>query len=186
MNNRRLSLQENPASVSHFEHAIVPHLDAAYNLARWLTGNDQNAQDVVQEACLRAFRAFAGFHGENGRAWLLTIVRNTAYTALQKDRGLSQMTPFDEEIHGQVERPGGETTPATALSGAEDQQRITQAIAALPEEFREAIVLRHQDGLSYKEIAEIAGVPTGTIMSRLARARARIKQFLASEALEVS
>ena len=166
-------------NLSRFEALILPHLDAAYNLARWLTGNDQDARDVVQEASLRAFRAFDGFHGDNGRPWLLTIVRNTAYTALQKNRALTEMTPFDEELHCQGEDAHlNEATPATALRGAEDEQRIAGAIAALPGEFREAIVLRHQDGLSYKEIARIAGVPTGTVMSRLARARARLKQLL--------
>ena len=159
---------------------ILPHLDAAYNLARWLTGNDQDARDVVQEASLRAFRAFDGFHGDNGCPWLLTIVRNTAYSVMQKNRALTRMTPFDEELHCQGEEAlVHEATPATALRGAEDEQRIAGAIAALPEEFREAIVLRHQDGLSYKEIARIAGVPTGTVMSRLARARARLRQRLA-------
>ena len=178
ISNKPSTLAE-PSSLARFDQAILPHLDAAYNLARWLTGHEQDAQDVVQEACLRAFRAFGGFYGDNGRAWLLTIVRNTAYNHLQKTKPLREMTPFDETLHGGAESPVGGATPDVALSGAEDEQRIAEAIAALPAEFREAIVLRHQDGLSYKEIADIAGVPTGTVMSRLARARARLKQFLA-------
>ncbi len=170
-------------TLARFEQTILPHLDAAYNLARWLTGHEQDAQDVVQDACVRAFRSFGGFYGENGRAWLLTIVRHAAYDTLQKNKPLRLMTTtFDEELHGGAESssPGG-AAPAQALRGVEDEQRIAAAIAALPAEFREAIVLRHQDGLSYKEIADIAGVPSGTVMSRLARARARLKQLLAGD-----
>ena len=182
VNSRKPSPLSNPSHNTRFEQVILPHLDAAYNLARWLTANDQDAQDVVQEACLRAFRAFAGFHGENGRAWLLTIVRNTAYTTLQRHRASPQMTALNEELHGEIGSLQGEgTTPTTAMQRMEDKQRIDEAIAALPDEFREAIVLRHQDGLSYKEIAEIACVPTGTVMSRLARARARLRQVLAPD-----
>ncbi len=154
---------------------ILPHLDAAYNLARWLTGCDQDARDVVQEASLRAFRAFGGFYGDNGRAWLLTIVRHTAYTALEKNRPLRDMAPFDDELHGGPEMGG---TPATVVGGEEEARRVDAAIASLPPEFREAIVLRHQDGLSYKEIAGVTGVPAGTVMSRLARARARLRGLL--------
>ena len=180
MSGKPWSPLSNSANLSRFEQLILPHLDAAYHLARWITGNEQDARDVVQEACLRAFRAFDRFNGDNGRPWLLTIVRNTAYSAMQKNRALTQMTPFDEEIHCQGETArANDATPATVLHGAEDEQRLVGAIAALPAEFREAIVLRHQDGLSYKEIAQIAGVPTGTVMSRLARARARLKQLLA-------
>lgn len=172
------STLSNSTDLSRFEQLILPHLDAAYNLARWLTGNDQDAQDVVQESSLRAFRAFDGFYGENGRAWLLTIVRNTAYNSLEKNKSMRQMTPFDEELHGGA-APGKSATPWTLLRGAEDERNLRAAVEALPAEFREALVLRHQDGLSYREIAGIAGVPTGTIMSRLARGRARIKEFLA-------
>ena len=169
-----------PPNLSRFEQLILPHLDAAYNLARWVTGNDQDARDVVQEACMRAFRAFANFHGENGRPWLLSIVRHTAYTAMRKDRAFNQTTSFDEVLDGLHESScRDEATPATALGGMEDKLRIAKAIAALPAEFREVIVLRHQDGLSYKEIALVAGVPTGTVMSRLARARVRLRQLLA-------
>ncbi len=164
--------------LSRFEQLILPHLDAAYNLARWLMNHDQDAQDVVQEASLRAFRSFDTFYGENGRAWLLTIVRNTAYNLLQKNKPSRLTTPFDDELHGssgQVES----ATPMTLLRGAEEERNLRAAVEELPVEFREALILRHQDGLSYREIALIAGVPTGTVMSRLARARARLKEFLA-------
>src|SRR5437868_1033642 len=139
-----------------FEEAMLPHLDAAHNLARWLLRNEQDAQDVVQEAYLRAFRSFAGFHGGNGRAWLLTIVRNTSYTLLKKNRGADLTTPFAEEIHvsGHVS-----VSPATILEHSEDAELIREAMDELLTEFREILTLRHQEGLSYKEIAEIAQVP---------------------------
>ncbi len=160
-----------------FEAAMLPHLDAAHNLARWLLRNEQDAQDVVQEAYLRAFRSFSGFHGTNGRAWLLTIVRNTSYTLLKKNRAVDFTTPFDEEIHV----TGHESaSPATILEHSEDAELIKEAMDALPAEFREILVLRHQEGLSYKEIAEIAQIPPGTVMSRLARARGKLKEYLAA------
>jgi RNA polymerase sigma factor (sigma-70 family) len=159
-----------------FEAAMLPHLDAAHNLARWLLRNEQDAQDVVQEAYLRAFRSFSGFHGTNGRAWLLTIVRNTSYTLLKKNRAVDFTTPFDEEIHA----TGHESvSPATILEHSEDAELIKEAMDELPAEFREILVLRHQEGLSYKEIADIAQIPLGTVMSRLARARDKLKEYLA-------
>ena len=162
--------------IMSFEQAMLPHLDAAHNLARWLLRNEQDAQDVVQEAYLRAFRSFSGFHGTNGRAWLLTIVRNTSYTLLKKNHAVDLTTNFDEEIHA----TGYESvSPATALEHSEDAQLIREAMDALRAEFREILVLRHQEGLSYKEIAEIAQIPPGTVMSRLARARAKLKEYLA-------
>src|SRR6266481_5514329 len=160
-----------------FEAAMLPHLDAAHNLARWLLRNEQDAQDIVQEAYLRAFRSFSGFHGTNGRAWLLTIVRNTSYTLLKKNRAVDFTTPFDEEIHA----TGHESvSPATILEYSEDAQLIKEAMEELPAEFREILGLRHQEGLSYKEIADIAQIPSGTVMSRLARARAKLKEYLAA------
>src|SRR5436305_7916850 len=162
--------------VASFEEALLPHLDAAHNLARWLLRNEQDAQDVVQEAYLRAFKSFSGFHGSNGRAWLLTIVRNTSYTLLKKNRAVDFTTPFDEEIHV----TGHESaSPATILEHSEDAELIKEAMDALPAEFREILVLRHQEGLSYKEIADIAQIPLGTVMSRLARARDKLKEYLA-------
>jgi RNA polymerase sigma factor (sigma-70 family) len=159
-----------------FEEAMLPHLDAAHNLARWLLRNEQDAQDVVQEAFLRAFRSFGGFHGSNGRAWLLTIVRNTSYTLLKKNRAVDLTTTFDEEIHA----PGYESvSPATILEHSEDAELIREAMDELPAEFREILTLRHQEGLSYKEIADIAQIPPGTVMSRLARARAKLRECLA-------
>ena len=161
--------------LTSFEEAMLPHLDAAYNLAKWLLRNEEDAQDVVQEAYLRAFRSFSGFHGTNGRAWLLTIVRNTSYTLLKKRHAVDLTTTFDEEIHA----TGHESVnPATLLEHSEDAQLIKEAMDELPAEFREILTLRHQEGLSYKEIADIAQIPSGTVMSRLARARAKLKECL--------
>jgi RNA polymerase sigma-70 factor (ECF subfamily) len=161
--------------VAPFEEALLPHLDAAHNLARWLLRNEQDAQDVVQEAYLRAFRSFGGFHGGNGRAWLLTIVRNTAYTLLKKNHAVDLTTTFDEEIHATEYES---VSPATILEHSEDAELLKQAMDELPAEFREILALRHQEGLSYKEIAEIAQIPPGTVMSRLARARAKLREFV--------
>jgi len=138
--------------------------------------NEQDAQDVVQEAYLRAFRSFSGFRGSNGRPWLLTIVRNTSYTLLKKNRA-ADFTTFDEEIHASSDESAG---PATILEDSEDAELIKEAINGLPAEFREILVLRHQEGLSYKEIADIAQIPPGTVMSRLARARGKLKEYLAA------
>jgi RNA polymerase sigma-70 factor (ECF subfamily) len=160
-----------------FEEAMLPHLDAAHNLARWLLRNDQDAQDVVQEAYLRAFKSFAGFRGSNGRAWLLTIVRNTSYTLLKKNHAVDLTTTFDEEIHGAA---SDDVSPATILEHGEDAELIREAMDELPAEFREILVLRHQEGLSYKEIADVAQIPPGTVMSRLARARGKLKECLAT------
>src|SRR5437773_7109601 len=160
-----------------FEAAMLPHLDAAHNLAKWLLRNEQDAQDVVQEAYLRAFRSFAGFHGTNGRAWLLTIVRNTAYTLLKKSHAVDLTTSFDEEIHATGHQS---VSPATALEHSEDAQLIREAMDELPAEFREILALRHQEGLSYKEIADIAQIRPGTVMSRLDRARGKLRECLAA------
>jgi RNA polymerase sigma-70 factor, ECF subfamily len=164
--------------LASFEATMLPHMDAAYNLARWLLRNEQDAQDVVQEAYLRAFKSFSGFHGSNGRAWLLTIVRNTAYTLLKKNRAVDLTTPFDEEIHAS----GRESvSPAAMLEHAEDAELIKNAMDELPAEFREILTLRHQEELSYQEIGEILKIPVGTVMSRLARARAKLREYLASQ-----
>jgi RNA polymerase sigma-70 factor, ECF subfamily len=159
-----------------FEEAVLPHLDAAYNLARWLTRNEADAEDVVQEAFLRAVRFYEGFHGLNCRAWLLTIVRNTSCTWLQANRAREPTITFDEEMHSTKRQI---TSPDAALLANADREMLQQAIEELPLEFREVIVLRELDGVSYKEIAEIAGIPMGTVMSRLARARGRLQQCLA-------
>jgi RNA polymerase sigma-70 factor, ECF subfamily len=156
-----------------FEAIALPHLDAAYNLARWLTRNDRDAEDVVQEAFLRAFKFFGSFHGENGRAWLLGIVRNTCYTWLQQNRKQDLNTPFDEESHsfGLQGQSQPDNNPETILARNEDLQRLNEALEKLPLEFREVVVLRDLEDLSYKEIAEVAAIPIGTVMSRLARGR---------------
>jgi RNA polymerase sigma-70 factor (ECF subfamily) len=160
-----------------FEALMLPHLDAARNLARWLLRNDRDSEDVVQEAYLRAFKSFGGFHGSNGRAWLLTIVRNTSYTLLKKNRAIDCSTTFDEEIHASdYESP----SPAAILEQSEDAELIRQAMDELPAEFREILILRHLEGCSYKEIAEIAELAPGTVMSRLARARLKLKERLAA------
>ena len=162
------------AALTSFEEAMLPHLDAAHNLAKWLLRNEQDAQDVVQEAYLRAFKSFSGFHGSNGRAWLLTIVRNTSYTFLKKNQAVD-FTTFDEEIHVAADEFA---SPAAILEHGEDAELIREAMEALPAEFREILALRHQEGLSYKEIADIAQIPPGTVMSRLARARGKLKEYL--------
>ena len=164
--------------LASFEETMLPHLDAAHNLARWLLRNEQDAQDVVQETYLRAFKSFDGFHGSNGRAWLLTIVRNTSYTFLKKNKAVDLTTRFDDEIHA----IGHESdSPATIIEHVEDAELMRNAIDKLPAEFREILTLRHQEGLSYKKISEIAQIPPGTVMSRLARARAKLREYFAAE-----
>ena len=159
-----------------FEQIVLPHLDAAYNLARWLTRNDQDAQDVAQEAYLRAFRFFEGYQGGNIKAWLLTIVRNTCYTWLQQNRPPEPADVFDEEIHG-AEASGIPDPEVQALAGA-GRETLRRALEELPDVFREALVLREIEGMSYKEIADVSAVSIGTVMSRLARARTRLRQSL--------
>jgi RNA polymerase sigma-70 factor (ECF subfamily) len=161
--------------LARFELAILPHLGAAYNLACWLTRNAHDADDVVQEAYLRAYQFFDSFKGGDGRAWLLRIVRNTCYTWLEKNRPAQPPPAFDETIHG----AGRVEAPDAALVAGEDRELLRQALEELPSEFREVIVLRELEGLSYKEIAGVTGVPIGTVMSRLARARQRLQEGLA-------
>jgi RNA polymerase sigma-70 factor (ECF subfamily) len=157
-----------------FEKLILPHLDAAYNLARWLTGSASEAEDVVQDACLRALRFFGGFRGGDGRSWFLTIVRNSAYSWIRRHRGAELLTEFDEEVHT-IPTAGG----IESLLGTRDAaERLGRALAELPVEYREVIVLRELEGLSYKEIADVAALPIGTVMSRLARARRRLHHEL--------
>ncbi len=161
--------------LARFEQTIVPHLDAAYNLARWLTGNDHDAADVVQEASLRALRFFGGFRGDQGRPWLLAIVRHTCFTWLKKHRGQEPALKFDEEMHSADSQTAN---PEQLLIRGENQQLLRQGLEELPVEFREVIVLRELEGLSYKEIADIAKIPVGTVMSRLARGRDRLQHLL--------
>ena len=162
-------------TVARFEQVVVPHMDAAYNLARWLTRNDHDAEDLVQEAYLRAFKFFGSFHGTNARSWLLTIVRNTCYTWFRENRPQELTTSFDENIHSTEADP---FDPEKLLMQSESSQLLKQALEDLPLEFREVLILRELEGLSYKDIAVIAGIPAGTVMSRLARARSRLKQCL--------
>jgi RNA polymerase sigma-70 factor (ECF subfamily) len=159
-----------------FEQTVLPHLDAAYNLARWLTRNDEDAQDVTQEACLRAFRFFDGYQGGNMRAWLLTIVRNTCYTWLHQNRSSSSAVEFDEEIHST--EISGSANPEIQVLATADKETLRRALEELPDVFREALVLREIEGLSYKEIADVTSISLGTVMSRLARARTRLRQAL--------
>jgi RNA polymerase sigma factor (sigma-70 family) len=163
-------------ALADFERLLLPHLHAAYNLACWLTRNNQNAEDLVQEAYLRAWKSFDGFAGGDGRAWLLSIVRNTCYTWLQRNATGNLDAVFDEEIHS------GETdtlNPETELLQSQDKQLLRQAVEELPLQFREVLIMRELEGLSYREIADLAGLPVGTVMSRLARARRRLQQALA-------
>ena len=160
------------SSPRNFEDAVLPHLDAAYNLARWLTHNDQDAEDVVQEASLRALRFFNSFRGDNARAWLLKIVRNSYHT--RQTQVAPPTTPFDEPIHS----PEQSSNPETLLLQKADRQTLSQALEKLPPNFREVLVLREIEGLSYEEIAYVVGIPTGTVMSSLARARERLRQSL--------
>jgi RNA polymerase sigma-70 factor (ECF subfamily) len=155
-----------------FDEIILPHLDAAHNLARWLVRGSDQAEDVVQEACLRAFRYFGTFRGGNPRAWLLSIVRTTAFRWLQKNRAQQLAAEFNEELHSE----GCESlSPETVLLQRADTQLLEQAIDRLPDRLREVLVLRELEGLSYKEIAEVVGMPMGTVMSTLFRARERCR-----------
>lgn len=169
------------SKLSRFEQIVLPHLDAAYNLARWLTRNEQDAEDMAQESYLRAFKFFDGFRGTDARAWLLAIVRNTCYTWLQQNRGRETMAAFDEEIHS-IENEA--SNPAQLLLQSDDTDMLKEALEELPVEFREVVVLRDLEELSYKQIAEIANIPLGTVMSRLARARERLKRLLCARLKE--
>lgn len=158
-----------------FEEVALPHLSAAYNLAKWLTRNDHDAQDVVQEAYLRAFRFFSGFRGGDGRSWLLKIVRNTCYTWLQRNRNENVAVVLEEELE-QVEST--QEHPEAVFLKKVNRELLRQAMEDLPLESREVLLLREFEELSYKQIAEIVDIPIGTVMSRLARARTRLQQTL--------
>jgi RNA polymerase sigma-70 factor (ECF subfamily) len=159
-----------------FEQVVLPHLDAAYNLARWLVADATLAEDVVQDAVLRALAAFAGYRGGSERAWLLAIVRNTAYSTLRTRRGRGHV-PLGEE--GEVADPA--PGPEVALMQQQRLARLDQALAALPAELRECVVLRELEALSYREIGQVTGVPVGTVMSRLWRARQALLKWQAME-----
>jgi RNA polymerase sigma-70 factor (ECF subfamily) len=157
----------------HFQQLVLPHIDAAFNLARWLLRGRADAEDVTQEALLRACRFFGGFHGGDARAWLLQIVRNTCYTWLEKNRPMELNMEFDEELHAQTS-----ATPETLAIAGDDRGRLTLALETLPPRFREVLVLRELEGCSYKEIAAITSTPIGTVMSSLSRARRQLYSAL--------
>jgi RNA polymerase sigma-70 factor (ECF subfamily) len=161
-----------------FERLALPHLDAAYNLARWLTRNDHDAQDVVQEACLRAMRYFESFRGEQARPWLLQIVRHTCYSWLQQNRPSDMVAiDADDSPWNEIAAPTADEPMSIAARNA-DRALINRAITALPIAFREVLVLRELEDLSYKDIARIADIPVGTVMSRLSRARSMMQAAL--------
>jgi len=161
---------------SQFEQVIMPHVNAAFNLARWLAGDDHDAEDILQEACLRAFRFFGSFRGGNSRSWLLTIVRNTAYTWLKQNRPQAIVSVSDEQW---AELPDvSQSTHLSSIDRKADSEMLRRALEQLPTEFREALVLRELEGFSYKEIADTTDSPIGTVMSRIARGRKQLQHYL--------
>ena len=160
-----------------FDAVVLPHFAEGYRLARWLMRDEHDAEDVVQEACLRAFRYFRTFVGGNGRAWFLRIVRNTCY-GWRRD---TQADPFDEEQHSGGRPP---PDPETLLLQIDDATSITRALSSLPDRFHQVLVLREIEGLSYRELAEVTGIPIGTVMSRLSRARVALRGALDSQQQE--
>jgi RNA polymerase sigma-70 factor (ECF subfamily) len=179
-----------PSQRAQFERTVLPHLDAAYNLARWLLRNDADADDVTQEACVRAYRFFDSFHGGNAKTWLLTIVRHACYSWLKQHRAEKSTMPFDEQQHSSNSNdPADGNTPFTAgpealfLQNA-DRRLLQRCLEELPLEFRETLVLRELEGLSYKEISAVMEVPIGTVMSRLARGRGLLQQQLTGHSVQ--
>jgi RNA polymerase sigma factor (sigma-70 family) len=162
-----------PADRQRFERLVMPHQDAAFNLARWLLRSREDAEDVTQEAMVRAFRFIGGFHGVDARAWLLQIVRNACYTWLEKNRRADLTTEFDETIHQQPTQ-----SPESAAVASNERERLMKALETLPARSREVLVLRELEGCSYKEIATITSIPIGTVMSTLARARDGLRRVL--------
>jgi len=170
------------ASTQRFERLVLPHIDSAFNVARWLTRNDQDAQDVVQEAFLRAFRFFGGFRGDDGRAWLLSIVRNTFHTwYMQNQKHAKETTEFEEDEHSPAtDLAFHEDGPEAMFIRSQNQKRVHLALGLLRLEYREVVVLRELEELSYKEIAMILDIPMGTVMSRLGRGRQQLAVLLTS------
>jgi RNA polymerase sigma-70 factor (ECF subfamily) len=156
-----------------FEQLVLPHVDAAFNLACWLLRSREDAEEVAQEALLRACRFFRGFHGGDARAWLLQIVRNAGYSWLEKNRPRDLMVEFDEELHQQPV-----ATPESIAIAVESRERLTRALETLPPRYREVLVLRELEGCSYKEIAAVTSLPIGTVMSSLSRARRHLHSAL--------
>jgi RNA polymerase sigma-70 factor (ECF subfamily) len=161
---------------TRFEQVVLPHLDSAYNLARWLTHDAHDAEDVTQEALCRALRFFGGYRGGNPRTWLLKVVRNTCYSWLERHHKRPPLAAFDEEEH---DAGSDALNPEKLFFRRADRQMLLEAIEALPVAFREAVVLRDLEGLSYQDIATVTGNPIGTVMSRLARGRRQLQRSLA-------
>lgn len=181
----------NDATRVRFESLVMPHLDAAYNLARWLTCNDHDASDVVQDACLKAMRSFGGFYGDEARPWLLAIVRNAAYTLLARRRDRHD-EPYEPDLHDEAGAGylgdgsrAAQASPESEVSRRQDRRAVNEALARLPVELREALVLRELQELSYKEIAVIQDIPVGTVMSRLSRGRQMLLRQLQRTVLGV-
>ena len=174
MHLREVSMLEHNQA-RNFEQVVMPHLDAAYNLARWMMRNEQDAQDVSQEAYLRAFRFFPGFRGGDARAWLLKIVRNTCYTWLQVNRPLQNAPEFDENSFSPDSYA---PNPEDIVLQKDSGNLVRKALEMLTPNSREVLILRELEGMSYKEIAEITGMPMGSVMSSLSRARDRLRQAL--------
>jgi RNA polymerase sigma-70 factor, ECF subfamily len=168
------------SSLPRFEHLALKHLEAAYNLAFWLVRSRPDAEDVVQDAYLRALRAFQNFHGDDMRPWLLAIVRHTAYRWLNNRRRAGNVISIEEAYQAAATRDPADHTPnaEARLIGAVEQDYVVRALAELPPAFREVVVLREIEGLSYRDIAKVTGAPIGTVMSRLARGRRDLRQAL--------
>jgi RNA polymerase sigma-70 factor, ECF subfamily len=162
--------------VGRFEQVVLCHLDAAYNLARWLTQDEAGAEDALQEACLRAFRFFEGQHGPSPRAWFMTVVRNASLDWLKEHRRRAVEEEYDDDEHGGA--GGGHEQPEIAAARAADAHWLHECMATLPLEYREVLVLRELEELPYREISAVVGVPIGTVMSRIARGRDMLQQRL--------
>jgi RNA polymerase sigma-70 factor (ECF subfamily) len=171
--------ESNANHLPNFEQAVLPHLDAAYNLARRLTRNQQDAEDAVQDAYLRAYRFFPSYRGGDARPWLMKIVRNTCYTWLRANRPLQEAAEFDENLFPPASPA---QNPEESALETSNSALLQKALEQLPPKSREVIVLREIEELSYRQIAEIMGVPPGTVMSSLSRARARLRELLVSSA----
>jgi RNA polymerase sigma-70 factor (ECF subfamily) len=172
----KVSMDED-TKLALFEQTILPHLNAAYNLAAWLTRNKEDAEDVVQEAYLRAFRFFEGFHGGDGKAWLLAIVRNTCQTWQRREKGNGSVVMFDEQTHSPEL---AKTNPEGMLLKKCDVGSLRECIEELPVDYREVLILRELEEMSYQEIADVVKIPLGTVMSRLSRARERLAGCVAA------
>ena len=172
------STTDSREKIGRFEALVLPHLDSAYNLARWMTRNTTDAEDVAQEAVMRAFRFFDTFRGEDARVWLLTIVRNTYLTWVRRQLPQQNSAEFDERLHTDIESA---LTPESEFLRQATAEQVRRAIENLPAEFREVILMRELEQLSYKEIAAVTRSPLGTVMSRISRGRSMLRQLIAGE-----